>query len=159
LERLGGRATPRVAFASDVPRLSAAEAFEQFQQKGLFAPRGTDVFALARESLEQNDLEVVHVKPRAPVMPEQSDVLVWLQPRRSGEAMLEEFVRPLVGGGKAVLAVQHFNLRTQQFRGGDFELRYWPQLQTPDVENLYFPELGIELVREVLFDELSLPIE
>ncbi len=158
LERLGGRAAPRVAFASDVPRLSAAEAFEQYQQKGLFAPRGTDVFALAHASLERNDLEVVHVNPRAPVLPEHSDVLVWLQPRRSIEAMLEETVRHLHGGGRAVLAAQHFNLRAQQFRGGDYGLEYWPQPQNPDLELLYFPELGIELVREVLFDALAVPI-
>lgn len=158
LERLAGRAPPRVAFASDVPRLSAAEAFEQYQQKGLFAPRGTDVFALARAALAQNDLEVTHVNPRAPVMPQHVDVLVWLQPRRSIEPMLEETVRHLHGGGRVVLAAQHFELRTQQFRGGDFELQYWPQPQNPDLELLYFPELGIELVREVLFDALSVPI-
>ncbi len=158
-ERLAGFPVPKIAFASDVPRLSAAEAFEQFQQKGLFAPRGSDVFALARESLAAGDLEVTHVNPRAPVLPEEADVLVWLQPRRSVEAMLEETVRHLRGGGRVVLAAQHFNILSQQFRGGDFELRYWPRPQNPDVESLYFPELSIELVREVLFDELALPIQ
>jgi hypothetical protein len=158
LERLGGRAVPRVAFASDVPRLSAAEAFEQYQEKGLFAPRGTDVFALARASLARNDLEVVHVNPRAPELPADVGVLVWLQPRRSIEPMLAATVRWLHGGGKVVLAAQHFKLRAQQFRGGDFEPRFWPQPQSPDLELLYFPELSIELVREVLFDELCLPI-
>lgn len=159
LERLGGRVVPRVAFASDAPRLSAAEAFEQFQEKGLFAPRGTDVFALARATLARDGLEVVHVNPRAPVLPEHGDVLVWLQPRRSIEPMLEETVRVLHGGGRVVLAAQHFDLKAQQFRGGDFAPKYWPQPQNPDLEHLYFPELGIELVREVLFDELCLPID
>src|SRR5262245_39262640 len=157
LERLGGRAAPRVAFASDVPRLSAAEAYE-YQKQGLFAPSGTDVFALARASLARNDLEVEHVNPRSPVMPEKFDVLVWLQPRRSIEPMLDQAVRYLVGGGKLVLAAQHFKLLSQQFRGGDFTPKLWPQPQNPDLEHLYFPELGIELVREVLFDALNIPI-
>jgi hypothetical protein len=159
LARLAGARAPRVAFASDVPRLSAAEAYEQYQQKGLFAPRGSDVFARARETLELGDLEVTHVNPRAPVMPEGADVLVWLQPRRSIEAMLEETVRYLHGGGRVVLAAQHYNILPQQFRGGDFELQYWPRPQSCDLELLYFPELSIELVKEVLFDELALSIE
>ena len=150
---------PRIAFASDVPRLSAAEAYEQYQQKGLFAPRGADVYALAREALERDGLEVTHVNPRAPVLPPDADVLVWLQPRRSIEPMLEETVRTLVGGGRVLLCAQHFRIETQQFRGGDFELQYWPQPQTPDVDLLYFPELSIELVREVLFDALALPVD
>jgi len=149
---------PRIAFASDVPRLSAAEAYEQYQQQGLFAPRGADVYALAREALERDGLAVTHVNPRAPVLPPDADVLVWLQPRRSIEPMLEETVRTLVGGGRVLLCAQHFRIETQQFRGGDFELQYWPQPQTPDVDLLYFPELSIELVREVLFDALALPV-
>jgi len=158
LRRLDGAAPTRVAFASDVPRLSAAEAHEEFQQKNLFAPRGTDVYALARAALAAQDLEVVHVNPRAPVLPEDFDVLVWLQPRRSIEPMLAATVRALVGGGKVVLAAQHFRLKPQQFRGRDFALSWWPEPQSPDVEALYFPELSLELVREVLFDELCVPL-
>ena len=159
LARLDGARVPRVAFASDVPRLSAAEAYEQFQQKGLFAPRGADVYSLARETLELGDLEVEHVNPRGSELAlEDANVLVWLQPRRSIEPMLEETVRFLHGGGSALLAAQHFTIQSQQFRGADFELKYWPRPQLPDVDLLYFPELSIELVREVLFDELSTPI-
>ena len=83
---------------------------------------------------------------------------MWLQPRRSIEPMLELAVRYLHGGGTLVLAAQHFNLKPQQFRGGDFTPQFWPQPQNPDLEHLYFPELSIELTREVLFDELDLPI-
>jgi len=155
LLELEGRPPPRVAFASDVPRLSAAEAYEQYQQKSLFAPRGTDVYALARESLAANGLAVTHVNPRAPELPEAYDVLVWVQPRRSIEAMLAKTVRALHGGKSVLLAAQHFQVLPQQFRGGDFEPRYWPRPETPDVDLLYFPELSIELVREVLFDELA----
>ncbi|MSR62451.1 MAG: hypothetical protein EXS08_08400 [Planctomycetes bacterium] len=157
LERLGGRRQPRVAFASDIPRLTAAEAFE-YQQKSEFAPGGNDVYALARASLARNDLAVVHVNPRAPELPAQSDVLVWLQPRRSIEPMLAATLDTLCAGGKVVLAAQHLQPKPQQFRGGDFALQYWPQPQSCDLEALYFPELGIELVREVLFDALSFPL-
>jgi len=157
LERLGGREQPRVAFASDIPRLTAAEAFE-YQQKSEFAPGGADVYALARASLARNDLAVVHVNPRAPALPAASDVLVWLQPRRSIEAMLRVTVDYLGAGGKVVLAAQHLQPKPQQFRGGDFAPQYWPQPQSCDLEALYFPELGIELVREVLFDALAFPL-
>src|SRR5262249_59936436 len=75
LLRLDGRTPPRVAFASDVPRLSAAEAYE-YQQKSQFAPRGTDVYALERESLEASDLDVEQVNPRAPARPESGAVIV-----------------------------------------------------------------------------------
>ncbi|MEQ1893890.1 MAG: hypothetical protein ABL998_15220, partial [Planctomycetota bacterium] len=100
----------------------------------------------------------VHVNPRAPELPAEFDVLVWLQPRRAIDAMLEATVRTLVGGGKVVLAAQHFQLKPQQFRGRDFSLGYWPEPQSPDLENLYFHELSIEPVREVLFDRLTVPI-
>jgi len=158
LRRLDGAAPTRVAFASDVPRLSAAEAHEEFQQKNLFAPRGSDVYALARAALAAQDLEVVHVNPRAPTLPADFDVLVWLQPRRSIEPMLAATVRTLVGGGNVVLAAQHFRLKRQQFRGRDFSVSWWPEPQSPDIESLYFPELSLELVREVLFDELAVPL-
>ncbi|HEX6884042.1 MAG TPA: Gldg family protein, partial [Planctomycetota bacterium] len=158
LERLAGLPARRIAFASDVPRLSAAEAYE-YQKQSLFAPGGSDVYALARAALARNDLLVEHVNPRAPVLPEAFDALVWLQPRRSIEPMLEAAVRALHGGATLILAAQHFSLKPQQFRGGDFEPQFWPQPQNPDLEHLYLPELGIELVREVLFDALCLPIQ
>ncbi len=155
---LNGGERPHVAFASDVPRLSAAEAHEEYQQQGLFAPKGSDVYALAREILRGAGIRVSHVDPRDPRLPPDVDALVWLQPRRSIEKMIDVFVRHLVGGGKALLAAQHFNVESLQHRGTNFELVYWPQPQSPDVEFLYFPELSIELVREVVFDELSTPI-
>ncbi len=155
---LNGGKKPHVAFASDAPRLSAAEAYEEYQQRGLFAPKGSDVYSLAREVLRGAQVRVSHVNPRDPKLPEDIDVLVWLQPRRSIEPMIDAFVRFLVAGGRAMLAAQHFNIESLQHRGTDFELVYWPQPQSPDVEYLYFPELGIQLVREVLFDELATPI-
>lgn len=146
-----GRA-PTVAFASDVPRPSAAEAYENFQSKGLFAPTGVDVYAAARARLAGLDLDVVHVNPRAPQLPEEVDLLVWLQPRRSIAPMLEAAARHLVGGGDLLLAAQHFRIQARQYRGAGFEGVLWPQPQSPDLEHLWLPDLGIDLVREVLFD-------
>lgn len=162
LWRLEGNAAPHVVFATDAPRLSAAEDYQDFQQKGLFAPKGSDVYRVARERIARNGLRISYVNPRDPKMPENVDCLVWLQPRRSIERMAESALRYLVGGGNFILAAQHFNMLQQQFRGdktSGFRPRYWPQPQTPDIERVYFPELSIELVREVLFDELSLTID
>ncbi|HVS11940.1 MAG TPA: Gldg family protein, partial [Planctomycetota bacterium] len=144
----------RVAFASDVPRPSPAEAWE-FQQQGLFSPMGSDVYALARERLRAADFDLVHVNPRNPELPRDVDALVWLQPRRSVERMMEALVHHLHGGGRALLAAQHFVVQSRQYRGANFEIVYWPQPQSPDVEVLYFPWIGVRLVREPFFDRLQ----
>jgi len=49
--RLANGREPHIAFASDLPRLSPAEAHEDYQLKGRFAPTGTDVYSLARDVL------------------------------------------------------------------------------------------------------------
>ncbi|MHC5210825.1 MAG: Gldg family protein [Planctomycetota bacterium] len=154
-----GRA-PHVAFASDAPRLSAAEARQQYQKQGLFAPAGTDVYALARERLVAADFRVTHVNPRDPDVPADIDALVWLQPRRPVQGMLQVFADYLRAGGSALMAMQHFAMQSRQSSQGDFQVVYWPQPQVPDVDTLYLADLGVEPVREVLFDEsmASLPM-
>ena len=73
-----------------------------------------------------------------------TDLLIWLQPRRSITRMLEATVRYLHGGGRVVLSVQHFNIQSRQYRGADFDVVYWPQPQTPDVDHRLplAPKLG-----------------
>ncbi len=159
LWRLETGRRPTVAFASDVPRLSAAEAHEDFQQKGLFAPSGTDVYSRARALLERQGYRVTHVNPRAPEPFAGADLVVWMQPRRPVAPMLEPLLRYLHGGGRVLLCAQHFVVQSRQYRGAGFELVYWPQPQSCDLERLYLPEIGVHLVREVLFDELSTTIE
>lgn len=165
LWRLQTGRQPHIAFASDTPRLSAAEAYELYQQQQLFAPMGTDVYSLARGFLEGCDFRVTHLNTREPVLPEKMDLLVWLQPRRPVEKLLNELVRYLHQGGHVLLAAQHFNIQSRQYRGTEYKLAdgtpakgfhmvYWPQPQAPDLERYYFPEIGIDMVREVLFDEL-----
>ncbi len=148
-----------VGFASDAPRLSSAEAYQFFQSKGLIPPSGKDVYHLARELLRSRDFDVTHVNPRDPELPDDLDVLVWLQPRRSVTPMLDRFVEHLYTGGKALLAAQHFNIQSRQYRGRGFDFVYWPQPQSPDVETWYYPDLGIDMIREVLFDAVHTKIE
>ncbi|HEX5009921.1 MAG TPA: Gldg family protein, partial [Planctomycetota bacterium] len=150
-----------VGFAGDAPRLTAAEAFELYQQQGLFAPAGTDVYALAAAAIAAADFRVERVNPRSPTMPADLDALVWLQPRRSIDKMLEQTVMYLHGGGHVLLAAQPFVMQPRQFPGRDYLTVWWPAPQTPDVDKTYFPDLGVQLVREVLFDKLqtSAPLE
>ncbi|MBI4881054.1 MAG: Gldg family protein [Planctomycetes bacterium] len=159
LWRLATGRRPHVAFASDAPRLSAGEAHHYFQTRGLIPPAGKDAYSLAREILRRAGFRVTHVNPRAPEMPPDVDLLVWLQPRRDVKLMMEAFVEHLYRGGRALLAAQHFNIQSRQHLGADLEFAYWPQPQSPDVEEFYFPDLGLQLVREVLFDAVSMPID
>lgn len=161
LWRLQTGRKPHIAFASDVPRLSAAEAFHDFQQRNLLAPTGADVYSLAREALERMDFRVTHVNPRSPELPDDIDLIIWMQPRRNILPMLDETVRRLHRGVPVMIAAQHFNMQSRQYRGAGFKMVYWPQPQVADIHLTYFPDLGIELVHEVLFDELklALPLE
>jgi hypothetical protein len=155
LRRLNEGRRPHVGFAADVPRLTPAEAYEYYQTKGLFAPVGTDVYSVARGVVADVDFRVSHINPRNPEIPDDLDLLIWLQPRRRIEPMLEGTIDYLRRGGSVLLAAQHFNLQSRQYPGADFKFVYWPQPQSPEVERLYFPDLGVRLVRKVLFDELN----
>lgn len=154
LWRLQTGRQPHVVFASDVPRLSAAEAFHDFQQRSLLAPTGTDVYSLARAALEQIDFRVTHLNPRSPQMPDDADVIVWLQPRRDIFAMLDVVIEQLNRGVPVMIAAQQYNMQARQYRGAGFETVYWPQPQVVDLHLHYLPDLGVELAQEVLFDEL-----
>ncbi|HVS16659.1 MAG TPA: Gldg family protein [Thermoanaerobaculia bacterium] len=157
LHRLATGRRPHVGLASDVPRLTPAEAHESYQTKGLFAPSGTDPYATARALIEKRDFRVTHINPRNPDVPDDLDLLVWLQPRRPSTPMLHETVRALRRGVPVFMAAQHFNLQPRQYQGRQFRTVYWPQPQWPELERdgFYLPELGVVLVREVLFDRLS----
>ena len=147
------RGRPRIGFASDLPRMTAAEAWE-YQASGLFAPLGTDEYALARERLERSGFEVVHVNPRAPEIPPELAALVWLQPRRDVVPMLGAAIDHLSGGGALLLAAQHFTIEAEADEDETNEPSFLPRDQLPDLDQLdgYLPGLGIELVRELVFD-------
>lgn len=150
--RLNGQARPRLALATDVPRLSPAEAHSEYLQRKLFAPIGSDVYSLARAALERLDFEVLHVDPTYPSLPSDVDALFWLQPRRPTEAMLPLFAAHLYGGGRAFLASQNLVLQAQAHRGRGFDPVFWPEPQFADVNERWLPQLGLSQEVAVWFD-------
>ncbi len=150
---------PHVVFASDAPRLSSAESYKHYQSKGMIAPSGKDVYSLARQLMTGCDFRVSHVNPRTAEIPDDTDLVFWMQPRRSVSPMLDRFVEYMYRGGRAIVAAQHFEITSQQYRGVGFEFVYWPRPQSPDVETYWYPDFGALLVREVLFDAISTKIE
>ncbi len=141
----------RVAVISDLPRLSPAEALEDYQKKGLIAPGGTDVYSDLKTLLADYLYDVHYINPRTPVMPQDIDVLVWMQPRRDSGPILLLLSQHLAQGGKAIVAMQHFNIQQRQYRGSGFQTVYWPQPQFQDLDR-YLQLFGVEQLREVLFD-------
>ncbi len=142
-----------IAFASDIPRLSAAEAYHDFQQRNILAPTGTDVYSDARAFLEQHDFRISHINSRSPGLPEEPiDLLIWMQPRRDIMPMLDLATKLLHAGTPVFLAGQHFNMQSRQYRGADFQVVYWPQPQVLDIDLHYFPQWGVTVNRELVFD-------
>ena len=149
---------PRVAIVSDLPRLSPAEALEDFHKRGLIPPKGVDVYSDAKSLLRDYGYRVSHVDPRNPHLPMDADVVIWLQPRRDATPVLEQLGAYLARGGHALIALQHFNIQQRQYRGTGFHTVYWPQPQFQDA-GLYLNLLGIEQVREVLMDQTQHHLE
>jgi hypothetical protein len=141
----------RVAVISDLPRMSPAEALEDFHKKGLIPPGGTDVYSDLKALLADYLYDVQYINPREPSMPPDVDVLLWMQPRRDSGPILLLLSQHLARGGKAVVAQQHFNIQQRQYRGSGFQTVYWPQPQFQDFDR-YLRLFGVEQIREVLFD-------
>jgi hypothetical protein len=116
----------RVAVISDLPRMSPAEALEDFHKKGLIPPGGTDVYSDLKALLADYLYDVQYINPREPSMPPDVDVLLWMQPRRDSGPILLLLSQHLARGGKAVVAQQHFNIQQRQYRGSGFQTVYWP---------------------------------
>ena len=150
LRRLDGRA-PLLCVISDLPRLSPAEALEDYQKKGLSAPQGADVYGSLKRLLERYGYRVQHVNPRYPQLEPTADAVLWLQPRRDSGDIILQLGDYLAAGGHAVVAMQHFNIQQRQYRGVGFETVYWPQPQFQDFDR-YLRLVGVEQVREVLMD-------
>ncbi|MCC6406019.1 MAG: Gldg family protein [Planctomycetes bacterium] len=159
LERALGRRAPRVALAADTPRLSAAEARELYEARKLFAPSESDVYSQAESWLAENGFDVVRVEPAAPVLADDVDALVWLQPRRDVTPMLATVAAALARGKGAVIAAQHYAIQSRRLDTERGELAHWPRPQYCDLETGYFAALGIELVREVLCDASSATLD
>ena len=158
LQRHRSGAGPQVAVVSDLPRLSPAEAQEDYHKKGLIPPKGVDVYSDVKSLLRDYGYRITHVDPRNPLLPMDADVVIWLQPRRDATPILEQLGAYLANGGHALIALQHFNIQQRQYRGTGFNTVYWPQPQFQDAE-AYLNLLGIEQVREVLLDQTQHHLE
>ena len=154
LGRLVGdaRARGRLAVASDTPRLSPAEAHLEYQKRGLFAPGGADVYADARARLTELGFELTPVDEVAAVVPPDTDLFLWLQPRRNVEARRVALANHVAQGGRALVAAQHYNVRARQLESRGFQTLHWPEPQFPDLEQGWPAELGVTLARELVCD-------
>ena len=151
LNRLEMGAAPHVAVISDLPRLSPAEALEDYHRQGLIPPSGVDVYSEVKSLLADYGYRVTYVNPRNPQLPEAVDLMLWLQPRRDSMPIMQLLGEHLAGGGRAIVALQHFNIQQRQYRGSGFQTVYWPQPQFQDLDR-YLRLFGAEQVREVLMD-------
>ena len=151
LHRLERGERPLVSVVSDLPRLSPAEALEDYQKKGLSAPSGTDVYSRLKRMLAAYGYRVHHVNPRYPQLAPDSDAVLWMQPRRDSGEVILLLSRHLADGGTAIVAMQHFNIQQRQYRGTGFDTVYWPQPQFQDLDR-YLRLIGVEQVRQVLMD-------
>ena len=149
-KRLKDRRAPHIGLIAEPPRLSPAEAFE-YHQQGLSPPKGADVFSSAKSLLRNYGYRVTYINPREPHLPEGTDLLFWLQPRRDSSPTTAILSRYLSDGGKAIVALQHFNIQQRQYRGTGFQTVYWPQPQYQDLDP-YLELFGVKQVREVLMD-------
>ena len=149
--RLSTGKTPHIALVAESPWLSPAEAHE-YRQKHLSPPRGADVFSELKTLLRTYGYRVSYVNPRIPHLPPQTDLVIWMQPRRDASPLIALLSQHLARGGRAIVALQHYNIQQRQYPGGDFETVYWPQPQYQDF-NRYLEPLGIPQAREVLMDK------
>ena len=157
LKRLATGKAPRLAIASDIPRLSPAEAFMDYQQKGFTAPTGSDVYSHAKTLLSDYGYALSAVDPHAPQIPGDTALLIWFQPHFDQLPGLRALAAHLAQGGKAVVPAQWYNIQQRQYRGAGFKTVYWPQPQYQDLER-YVPALGISEVKEVLMDRTYAPL-
>jgi hypothetical protein len=137
--------------AAGLPRLTPAEAMEDYQRRNLTPPSGVAVYRQLDSMLRAYGYDVAYVDPQAPHLPEGLDLVVWLQPRRDSGRFIEQLSRHLSGGGRALVALQHFNIQQRQYRAAGFQTVYWPQPQFQDFDR-YLRLVGVEQVREVLMD-------
>lgn len=149
--RLSTGKTPHIALIAELPRLSPAET-QEYRQKHLSPPKGADVFSELKTLLRTYGYRVSYVNPRKPHLPPQTDLVIWMQPRRDASPMIALLSQHLARGGSAIVALQHYNIQQRQYSGGDFETVYWPQPQYQDL-NRYLEPLGIVQAREVLMDQ------
>jgi hypothetical protein len=136
-----GSPGPLVGFVSDNPRLSQAQAYEEYTQMGATPPEGSDPFSEASSLLAKYGYQVYSINPKAPTFSAFFDFVMWLQPRVASDA-LPDFSRYLAYGGKAFVALQQYKVKQRQYRGSGYQTVYWPEPQTHRF-NQYLTLLGV----------------
>jgi hypothetical protein len=154
------RGTPRkLAVVANPPRLSPAEVELEYNRRGLHAPRGGQSYSTSLDALRNAGFEVQLLDRTAPELADDTDALLWLQPRRDTLPVTAALAEHLAGGGNALVAGQHYRVIARQRDDSLGELRFWPQPQFCDLDAGYLPELGVRLEPEVLCDPLSAVVE
>lgn len=144
LER-GGPA-PTIGLVSDIPRMSGAQAFEEYTQMGYTPPEGSNPFGAVGDLLKRYGYRVRALNPNAPDFTGHLDLVVWLQPR-APEKLLPQFGHYLARGGKAFVALQQYKVKQRQYRGRGYDTVYWPEPQTHRF-NEYTKLIGISQMGE-----------
>ena len=156
LER--GGPGPTIGLVSDIPRLTGAQAFEEYTQMGYTAPEGSNPFGEVERLLTRYGYQVRAINPNTPDFRGKLDLVVWLQPRAPVE-LLPDFGNYLASGGKAFVALQQYKVKQRQYRGRGYDTVYWPEPQTHRF-NEYLKLIGISQTgeksggpAEILMDE------
>ncbi len=146
VHRLASGKIPRVGVLADLPRLTPGEKYT-IEQKHQTAPVGHDVYSFTKKMLGQYGYDVVYINPDKPEFPAEMDLLLWLQPRYADRAY-PQFGDFMAKGGKAIVAVQNYNVQQRQYRGTGFPTVYWPQPQMADF-NVYLEHVGLNIMGEM----------
>jgi hypothetical protein len=124
----GGRG-PSVGLVSDIPRLSGAEAYQDYTQMGQTPPEGSNPFAQVGDLLRRYGYDVRALNPKEPDFTSSPNAVVWLQPRAPVE-LLPRFADYMAQGGKAFVALQQYKVKQRQYRGRGYDTVYWPEPQS-----------------------------
>lgn len=139
-------AGPLVGFVTDIPRMTGAQAFEEYTQMGYTPPEGSNPFGEVENLLRRYGYQVRVLNPNAPDFGGKLDLVVWLQPR-APEKLLPQFGDYLARGGQAFVALQQYKVKQRQYRGRGYDTVYWPEPQTHRF-NEYTKSIGISQMGE-----------
>ena len=101
--RLSTGQTPHIALVAESPRVSLPAEAHEYRQKHLSPPKGADVFSELKTLLLTYGYRVSYVNPRKPHLPSQTDLVIWMQPRRDASPMIALLSQHLARGGHALL--------------------------------------------------------
>ena len=147
LTRLEHRsAGPIIGLVSDVPKMTEAQAFEEYTQMGYTPPEGSNPYGEVGRLLQRYGYQIRALNPKDPVFDGKTNLVVWLQPR-APVGVLPRFADYMAQGGKAFVALQQYKVKQRQYRGRGYDTVYWPEPQTHRF-NEYLKVIGISQMGE-----------